>query len=115
MAPRQRVWRIASTAAMTTAPITRTVRTGESRNRRNATDPPRTITQNAVVANDPSLGRSTAPTRPSSSTHVTGDAHWDLVAGPVGPLLNDGWRSPQRPVKASHGSSPVSGTTVGLT
>ena len=49
------------------------------------------------------------------ATQVTGDAHCDFVAGPVGPLLNDGCSSPQRPVNASHDSSPVRRTTVGLT
>ena len=111
-APRHLVRRTINRTASTSAPTTSTTRTGESRKRRNATEPTRTVAQNAVVANEPSPGSSTAPTRPSSCTQVTGAAHCDLVAGPVGPLLNEGCCSPQRPVNASHDSSPVRRTTL---
>ena len=63
-----------------------------------SSDPPAVRLQNPRSAGPGAGGRDTADVRPSSSCQVIGLAHWVLVTGPVGPLLNDGAFSPQRPV-----------------
>ena len=81
--------------------------TGESSAAMNSSDPSRVRSQKESTAGPPTTGRATAPSRPSSSCQVTGCAHWVFVFGPVGPLLNEGAFSPQRPVKSSHANSPL--------
>ena len=77
------------------APITRI---GVFSARMNSSDPFAVALQKPLSAGPATGGRDTAEVRPSSTCQVIGVAHWVLVTGPVGPLLNDGSACPQRPV-----------------
>ncbi len=87
--------RTISTSTMTTTARPASTSHGRSSSRLNSSEPVADRSQNASVARDVANGRAAALSRPSSSTHVTGDDHCVLVTGPVGPLSNDGAFSPQ--------------------
>ena len=80
---------IATTAAASTR-AARATATGASRAFTNSSDPSRVAVQKKSVTRVPRGGMATAEGRPTSSTHSVGASQARLVAGPCGPLLNDG-------------------------
>ena len=54
-----------------------------------------------------SRNRVAARSRQLSSDHRIGSVHCVLRFGPVGPLKNAGWSSPQRPSKSIHGNAAL--------